>query len=107
MNREQIDLQVYLGSCLVNGISQQARMVLAGDWVRRSLRRSMMLVTRRDRRSIRVDGRPSVAYQACRHAAERGQDQQDRQYRDAFAQYVNHGFSLAVSLVDSFGREKI
>ncbi len=47
-----------------------------------------------------MGGRPTVAYQACRHAAERGQDQQDRQYRDAFAQCVNHGFSLAVSLLE-------
>jgi hypothetical protein len=76
MNREQIHLQIYLGGCLMNGISQQARVVLAGDWVRRSLRRSVMLVTRRDRRSIRVGGRPCVAYQTCRHTAERGQDQQ-------------------------------
>jgi hypothetical protein len=95
MKREQIDVQIDLGSCLMNGISQQTRMVPAGDWVRRSLRRSVMLVTRRNRRGIRVGGSPQVAYEACRHAAERSQNQQDRQYRDAFAQCVNHGFSLS------------
>ncbi len=98
MDREQIDVQIYLGSCLMNGISQQTRMVLAGDWMLRSLRRSVMLMTRRNRGSIRVRGRPCVAYQTCRHAVERGHDQQDRQYRDAFAQCVNHGFSLAEHL---------
>jgi hypothetical protein len=95
MNREQSDVQIYLGSRLMNGISQQTRMVQAGDWVRRSLRRFVMLVTRRNCGSIRVGGRPCVVYQTCRHAVERGHDQQDRQYRDGFAQCANHGFSLA------------
>jgi hypothetical protein len=67
-------------------------MVLAGNRILCSLGRPVMPVTRRDHRSARLGGKPSVAYHACCHAAERGQNQHHRQYGDALAQRFNHGF---------------
>jgi hypothetical protein len=96
VNREQIDMQIHLRGGLIYGIREQARMVLAGNRILCSLRRRpVMPVTRWNHRGIHMGGRPSVAHHACCHAAERGQNQHYRQYRDTFARCRNHGLSLA------------
>jgi hypothetical protein len=56
-NREQIDVQIYLHGRLMNGKSKQTWMVLAGKRIMRSLRRSVMLVTRWNGCRTRMCGR--------------------------------------------------
>jgi hypothetical protein len=98
MNREQIDVQIYLRGRLGYGISKQTRMVLAGDRIWPSLRRPVMAVTRWNCGRIRMRRRSLIASHTCRHAAYRAQYQEHRQQCDIFAQPVNHGLSLALFL---------
>jgi hypothetical protein len=76
VNREQIDVKIDLRGCLMNGVDKETGMVLAGNRILRSLCRAVMLVTRGNGRRVCVGRRPSLADQACRHTAERGQHQQ-------------------------------
>ena len=98
VNRKHTDVQMNLRGRLGYGISEQTRMVLAGSRIWRSLRRSAMPVTRWNRCGIRMRQRSLIASHACRHTVCRAQYQEHRQQCDIFAQPVNHGFSLTVSL---------